>query len=69
MVCYLSECLSESLLYFFPMPFFRISYYISDPTTVSVQVTKMKEIEFPTVTICNENIVSKSLADHLPGND
>ena len=34
---------------------------------MTVQVKNVDELEFPAVTICNENLISRSIADALPG--
>ena len=41
----------------------RISYFLSRPTDVDVEFTYDSQMRFPTVTICNENMVLKRVAD------
>jgi len=43
----------------------RITYYFSYPTNVNIRVQHVQEMIFPTVTICNENIVTLSGASFL----
>jgi len=42
-----------------------ISYYLSRPTTFNIRVEHATEMRFPSVTICNENIVTLSGASSL----
>ena len=43
----------------------RISYYISWPTTVNLEVKYNNTLRFPTVTICNENEMRRAATDKL----
>jgi len=43
----------------------RIMYYFSYPTNVNIHVDHVPEMRFPTVTICNENIITLSGAKSL----
>ena len=41
----------------------RINYYLSRPTSADYRITYNDSIVFPTVTICNENMIQKSKAE------
>ena len=41
----------------------RVQYFLSYPTTVSVRMRYNNTLRLPTVTICNENLVKKSVTD------
>jgi hypothetical protein len=41
----------------------RVSYFFSWPTNVGIRVERVNSMRFPTVTICNENRLQKSVAD------
>ena len=41
----------------------RIRWYWSYPKNVNIRVEHVEELRFPTVTICNENQVSRKTAD------
>jgi len=43
----------------------RIRYYFGYPVSVGIRVEHKKELRFPTVTICNDNMISRSAADSL----
>ena len=43
----------------------RTRYYFSYPTNINIQVEHVQEMRFPTVTICNENIITLSGATSL----
>jgi len=43
----------------------RTSYYFSYPTNVNIRVEHVPEMRFPTVTICNENVITLSGATSL----
>lgn len=43
----------------------RTAYYFSYPTNVDIYVQHVPEMRFPTVTICNENLISLSGATKL----
>ena len=43
----------------------RIRWYWNYPVSVNFRVEYKDEIRFPTVTICSENRITKSSADHL----
>jgi len=43
----------------------RTRYYFSYPTNVNLRVEHVPEMRFPTVTICNENIITLSGATSL----
>ena len=45
----------------------RVTYYVGWPTNVKVRVQYTRQIKFPTVTICNENRMSKSKAEQIFG--
>jgi len=43
----------------------RIVYYFSYPVNINIRVEHVREMRFPTVTICNENVVTLSGATSL----
>jgi len=43
----------------------RITYYFSYPTNVNIRVQHVAEMRFPTITVCNENVVTLSGATAL----
>jgi len=43
----------------------RTTYYFSYPTSTNIRVEHVPEMRFPTVTICNENIITLSGATSL----
>ena len=45
----------------------RVTYYADWPTKVTIEVVDQKMARFPTVTICNENKVSKKRAERQHG--
>jgi len=46
----------------------RIRHYFNYPVDVNIRVEHKQELRFPTVTICNENRVSRRAADDLGNN-
>ena len=45
----------------------RVQYYAGWPTTAKIRINHVRELRFPTVTICNENRVIKSKLEALMG--
>jgi len=43
----------------------RITYYFLHPTNINIRVQHVQEMRFPTVTICNENVVTLSGAEAI----
>ena len=46
----------------------RIQFYLSFSTTTDIEMVQADQLEFPQVTICNENPVRKSVAEDLGKN-
>jgi hypothetical protein len=43
----------------------RIAYYVQTPTAANIDIKNHAEINFPQVTLCNENTMSRSVATYL----